>query len=432
MLIVMLPVLLEGCATQHREVNSLAGKLESSTPEETLLSLQSINPPERDRGQYLLNTGLLKSITGDFEGANIDLQNAKDILNSLQATSISENFGAAVINETLRSYTGGASERVLLHQLLSINYLMLGDLDGARVEVLQADVVMKELAREDDPIGQLASAHYVAGLVYELNAELDNALISYRKAANIMELRHMEPPLVLKRNLLDLSRRLGLAEENIKYREQFSIANQPPTTDAAEITVIYWDGVVTSKRGDTVSVWAPSLNQAISLALPYYPPANYVEDPLVLSMAGQIYRTEVVEDIETLLREDLEDDSAAIYAMTLARMVSKYQVVKGVGNQNGGLGIFVNIVSMMTETADIRSWNMLPSTIQFARFSLPPGEYSLPFPHSVETQSTEPAGSKLAVGPGEKIVLFVPAVSQRVFSYTQDPPYSPGKREASL
>jgi len=68
---------------QHKEVNSLAEQLELSTPEATLLSLQSITPPERDRGQYLLNTGLLKSIAGDFESANIDLQSAKKILNSL-------------------------------------------------------------------------------------------------------------------------------------------------------------------------------------------------------------------------------------------------------------------------------------------------------------------------------------------------------------
>ena len=73
LLTVLLAVLLQACAVQQRQVNSLAERLELSTPEATLLSLQSIRPPERDRAQYLLNTGLLKSITGDFEGANRDL-----------------------------------------------------------------------------------------------------------------------------------------------------------------------------------------------------------------------------------------------------------------------------------------------------------------------------------------------------------------------
>ena len=180
LLIALLPVMFQACAVQQHEVNALAEQLDDSTPEAILLSLQSIDPPKRDRGQYLLNTGLLKSITGDFEGAIHDLQSAKKILNKLQAISVSENLAAATINETLRSYDASPSERVLLHVLLSIDYLMQNDLDAARVEVLQADVVMNELAREEVPIGQLASAHYIAGLVYELGGELDDARISYR------------------------------------------------------------------------------------------------------------------------------------------------------------------------------------------------------------------------------------------------------------
>ena len=417
-LAVLLPVLLQACAVHQQNVNSLAERLEFSPPEATLVSLQLFTPPGRDRGQYLLNTGLLRSITGDFEGANRDLQDAKNILNALQATSVSENLGAAVVNETLRSYDGSASERVLLHVLLSINYLMLNNLDAARVEVLQADVVMKELAREDKPIGQLASAHYIAGLIYELGGELDDAMISYRKAANIMALRNMSPPPALKKTLLSLSQRLGLDDEYTKYREQFDSAVKPPTPDAAEIVVIYWDGVVTSKRGNSLSVWEPTLNQAVSLALPYYPPSNYVKKPFKLRMDGQRHRTGIIEDVEALLREDLDDESAAIYAMTLARIVNKYNLVKSAGNENDSLGKLINIATMLSESADTRSWNMLPSTIQIACFSLPAGEYSLPYPNYSRSRREELAETKLAVSAGEKIVLFVPGVSRKIFSYT--------------
>lgn len=426
LLTALLTVLLQSCAVQQEKVNSLAERLELSTPEATLSTLQLVTPPERDRGQYLLNTGLLKSITGDFEGANRDLQEAKDILNALQATSVSENLGAAVVNETLRSYDSSASERVLLHELLSINYLMLNDLDAARVEVLQADVVMKELAREDEPFGQLASAHYIAGLIYELGGEIDNAMISYRKAANLMTLRNMPIPPALTSSLLSLSQRLGLDQENIEYREQFipqfTPAAKASAEDTAEIIVIYWDGVVTSKRGNTISVWVPSLNQAVSLALPYYPPPNYVENRFDLQIAGQYHRTETIEDIEALLREDLDDEAAAIHAMTLARMVSKYQLVKGTQDQDNLLGLFMNIFAVLSESADIRSWNMLPSTMQFARFSVPAGEYSLPYPYYAKSPQEGSTEARLAVSNGEKIVLFVPGLSQRIFSYTQAPP----------
>jgi len=422
LLTVLLPVLLQACAVQQHKVSSLAEQLDHSTPEAILLSLQSIDPPQRDRGQYLLNTGLLKSITGDFEDAIRDLQSAKRILNNLQAISVSENLAAATINETLRSYDGSASERVLLHVLLSIDYLMLDDLDAARVEVLQADVVMSELARQGMPIGQLASAHYIAGLVYELGGEFDDARISYRKAANLMALRNMSPPPALKSSLLSLNRRLGVDEGSNRYSEQYLLAVDPPESDAAEIIVIYWDGVVTSKRENSISVWVPELNQVVSLALPYYPPSNYIEKPFRLSIAGKSHLTETIEDIELLLREDLEDESAAIHAMTLARMVSKYQMVRSTENQNNSLALITNIFTVLSERADTRNWNMLPSTIQIARFSLPAGEYSLPYPLDARPPQAEIAEPKLTVSAGEKIVLFVPGVSMRIFSYTRDSP----------
>jgi hypothetical protein len=430
LLTVLLPVFLQACVMQHQQVNSLAEQLDHSTPGATLLSLQSISPPARDRSQYLLNTGVLKSMTGDFEGAIEDLQNAKEILNSLQAFSFSGNLAAATINETLRDYDGSASERVLLHELLSINYLMLDDLDAARVEVLQAAVVMNELAREEKPVGQLASAHYIAGLVYELGGELDNARISYRKAANLMALRNMSLPRSLQNSQLAPSSRLGVNEkvEEVavdeavyQYRDQVFLPAVSTDPNAAEIIVIYWDGVVTSKRGTSTSVWVPAMNQVVSLALPYYPSSNYVQQSFTLNIAGQQHRTETIEDIEALLREDLDDESAAIYAMTLARMVSKRQFVKSANDQDPGLALFANIFTILTESADIRSWNMLPSTIQIGRFSLAAGEYSLPYPVNPESWPASPAESKLAVSPGEKVVLFVPGVSKRIFSFRQAP-----------
>ena len=419
LLCLLLVTYLQACAVQQHQVNSLAEQLDYAEPESILQSLQATRPPQRDRGQYLLNIGLLKSITGDFEGAIRDLQDAKTILNSLQATSISENLGAATINETLRSYDGGPSERVLLHVLLSINYLMLDDLDAARVEVLQADVVMNELAEEDKPIGQLASAHYIAGLVYELGGELDNARISYQKANNLMVLRNMSPPSALQDSLVSLNRRLGVDSRGFSYAASSLTAIQATDPNLAEIVVIHWDGVVTSKRGTSTSVWSMELNQIVSLAIPYYPPSGYIEKPFTLSIAGKDHRTETIEDIETLQRQDLDDEYAAIQAIALTRMVTKYQVVKHAREQNEGIGLLANLVALATESADLRSWNMLPSSIQIDRFTVAAGEYPLPFPIGNGSEHSQPGLSSLSVAAGDKIVLFVPGVSERIFSYIQ-------------
>ena len=408
---------------QQTEVNALAEGLEASGPEETLLALQKIDVSDRDRAQYLLNVGLLKSIKGDFSSANKDLQSAKEIMNALQAVSVSESVWAATINETLTSYDGSASERVLLHELMSVNYLMQNDLDAARVEVLQASVVMDELASADKLSGQLASSHYIAGLVYELGGELDNAMISYRKTEKIMTARNIEPPAALKYSLLNLSQYLGLNADYEQYSKRFSEVATALLPDSADIVVIYWDGIVTSKREKSLSVWVPSLDQVVSFAVPSYPDSNYVKRPLGLHFDDDRNVTETLEDIEAIAREDLADDFAQIYSMALARMVAKVEMVRNANDQHSSLGLLMNIATLLTESADIRSWNMLPSTIQVSRFSVPPGKYPLPV-NERATSKPQPNPSpnqlkaELSVRAGDKIVLFISSVSHKTyFSY---------------
>ena len=410
--LVLLPLFLQACAMQQTEVNALAEGLEASGPEGTLLALQKIDVSDRDRAQYLLNVGLLKSIQGDFSSANKDLQSAKEIMGALQAVSVSESVWAATINETLTSYEGSASERVLLHELMSVNYLMQNDLDAARVEVLQASVVMDELASADKLSGQLASSHYIAGLVYELGGELDNAMISYRKAEKIMTARNIEPPAALKYSLLNLSQYLGLNTDYEQYNKRFNEVATALPPDSAEVVVIYWDGIVTSKREKSLSVWVPSLDQVVSFAVPSYPDSDYVKRSLGLHFDDDRSVTETLEDIEAIAREDLADDFAQIYSMALARMVAKVEMVRNANDQHSSLGLLMNIATLLTESADIRSWNMLPSTIQVSRFSVPPGKYPLPVN---ERSTSKPIKAELAVRAGDKIVLFISSVSHRTF-----------------
>lgn len=222
---------------------------------------------------------------------------------------------------------------------------------------------------------------------------------------------------------MSLSQYLGLDIEYEKYNQRFGLAAAELAPDSAEIIVIYLDGVVTSKEERSLSVWAPSLDQVVSIAVPTYPKSNYVKNPLVLSFAGQRDMTETIEDIETLMREDLADDFALIYSMTLARVIAKTEMVKSAGQQHEGLGLLMNLAAFLTESADIRSWNMLPSSIQIARFSVPQGVYPLPVARSsvsqnIKSKNIKPEKTEFTVMAGDKVVLFVPSVSHRTFSYT--------------
>ncbi len=410
--------MLASCAAHQRQVNQLADELHVSSPEITLAALSQMQVTNRDRPHYLLSLGTLQLVTGDFSASIRSLQNAKGLLGPLQAISISENIAAGTINETLRAYAGTPGERVLLQELLAINYLMQGNLDAARVEVLQADVLMNRLLQEDAVRGQLASARYVSGLVFELLGEWDNALISYRKAAQIMQQRNQPLPAALRHSLLDISRRQGVEEEHQQYVASFGLAPRRPAANEGELIVFYWDGVVSRMRQHFTSVYVPDLQSNISLALPYYSPSNYRLQALSIDAGGQSPRTELLEDIDSLARQALEARQAEIYAASLARMLSKHQAVRAAQKESPAAGLLVNLATIFSEVADTRSWNMLPATIQIARITLPAGRYPVRLPQ----RNTGPAtvlGLDLVAG--ETTVVLAPQLSQRIFSYSEQP-----------
>ena len=94
-------LLLQGCSAW--QVNQAAASLTVAGPQATLNRLEQIEPAGRDEAQYLLNTGVLKLYLGDWRGSRQDLEQAKSIMQSMQAVSVTENFAALTANETLRT-----------------------------------------------------------------------------------------------------------------------------------------------------------------------------------------------------------------------------------------------------------------------------------------------------------------------------------------
>ena len=414
---------LSGCAFHHRQVNELAADLRTVSPEFALAALTRLEAPKRDRGQYLLDLGILKLLTGDFEGSITALQSAKEHLEQLQALSLSENLAAGTINETLRAYSGTPGERVLINELLAICYLMQGDLDGARVEALQADVLMNQLADKELLRGQLASARFLSGLIFELEGEWDDAMISYRKAAEIMQRRGQVLPKALMDSLLKTSQRQHLDDEYQAYVRQFGYPARQAQADEGELIIFYWDGVVSNIHQRFISVYVPELEQTVSLALPYYPPSTYRPRHLSMEIAGQPYSTEVLEDIETLARQALDARQPEIYAMSLARIISKHQAVRAARNDSQLAAILANLVTIFSEIADTRSWNMLPSTIQIARIPVPAGRYHIPLPGRSSNDQPQGTPRSVSIKAGQKMVLLAPEISQTFFSYSSQQYY---------
>ncbi|MCK5791247.1 MAG: hypothetical protein KAH34_10405 [Ketobacter sp.] len=406
-------LLLQACAAW--QVNQAAASLATAGPRATLARLEQIPTSGRDQAQLLLNTGVLKLYLGDWQGSRDDLEQAKAIMSSMQAVSVTENFAAMTANETLRTYNGTPTDQVLVHVMLALGYLLSGDPDGARVEMLQADVTMQRLAEEDSTLGQLASARFLAGLIYEVNGERDDALISYRRSYNILSDRGEPIPEALQISLLNLTQRQGFRQEYEVFSKRFGRQAQLPATDEGEWFLIYFDGVISNKTETRLSVYDGEVDTMVSVVMPHYAPVNYQPRGLTL-VGGQRQRSAMIENLEVRARQDLDAQRAKLLAAATVRAVAKYKMVQEAQSKGDFGGILMNIATVASEQADVRSWNMLPSSVQVARITS-----KLNQPVSLaERAVTLPPQSEFA--PAGKAIVLASSLIDQVYSWPSLPP----------
>lgn len=365
-------ILLSGCAQNQMLVEQAAFQLKSGEIDLAVTSLEAFEPSSRDVPYHLLNLGLLKFKAGDYQASIQALESAKTSINALQTSSITENLQAASVNETLRSYVGTPSERVLIHFYLALSYLGIGDFSGARVEILQANVLLQEPAYEDSLSGELASVHLLSAWVFEMNQEYSNARISYAKALSIMRERKQNIPHALKLGLLTVSYKLSLKQEYEAYKKEFDLPDEVLNTSGATLFLIYDNGLVSPKKQKRVSMFSAELNQIISLVLPTYEPLIHKDLPpnFKVTIDNKKIPFELLEDVNSLLREDLSQEMDVLTAMTFTRAVVKYQATKEMQNKSDALGLLSTLATNLSEIADLRNWRMLPAQMFVARMTV--------------------------------------------------------------
>lgn len=404
-------LLLTGCASQENN-NKLANQLQHDLPENILSILQKSEPDTGDRVQYYLNLGYLQLLSGDFPTAIESLSIAKKEMQVLAATSVTENIGAGTVNETLRSYSGYPLDRVMVHNMLALSYLFNQDIEGARVEILQADIEMKKLASDDDINGQLASTHLLSAIIYELLDERSNAFISYQLAENNLTKRQIQLPEGLKLGLLRMSYLMGNDEQYAVYSEKYPVlAQQAASTKDKQAFIIYFDGVVDNKVERAVIVPNISLDQLIRVSVPGYPHQPIPTQQALISTGSEQVLSQLIDDVNVDAREDLDKEYPSILALTTTRAVSKYLLVQEAQKQDPLLGILFNFATILSEVADLRSWNMLPATVQLA--------YLDTNSNSVTISTSQQFNNAIDLTQGKQHVILATSLSNNVFHYQQ-------------
>ncbi len=331
---------------------------------------------------YYLNKGLILRINEEYKKSNRALENAKKFIDELETLSLSEQTTSLTINDSTLSYTGERYEKILLYVYKALNYIDLGKLDDARVEILQMDVKFRKLLDDNQKpvLSEDGFPRYFSGLIYEANQEWSNALISYRQAYESYKRSAAKVPEQLKTSLLRLTEHLALFDELENHKKTFGIStwtNQQAFSELGELVFIFHNGLAPVKYELSAHTLNPQTGHMIRITTPAYKPRPSIIKAAKISINDNHYTLKIVEDVNSIAIKTLESRSAEIAARALARAVLKYNASKQAGRKDDALGLLINLAGVVTEQADTRSWSTLPYDIQMKRVALPPGKYDL-------------------------------------------------------
>jgi hypothetical protein len=384
-----------GCATYSSSFGVIKRDLVDQQYDAALREIEKQSGSKTDRALYLLNKGMVLRMKGAFVDSNQALEAAKNEMERLYAISVSQNALSFVVNDATVSYAGDDYEQVLVHLYMAFNYLQLSQPDDARVEALQVEEKLREIAEKipENKFTDDAFARYLTGLIYEERGEWSDALISYRQAYRAYKKYQvnfsMPIPPMLGYDLIRLSEHEGMTDEATGYSKEFGINPQQAShsdNENGELVFVLNDGLVPIKREKFVNALDPVTLTMVHIALPYYAPRVNNAVTARISASGKTAATEMVENIDAIARKSLDTRMPAILARSVARSAARIatQIALENRNQNNGnsvagpLGIlFMDAVTIATERADTRSWLTLPANVQMARLNLPSGRYTI-------------------------------------------------------
>ncbi len=431
-------VLLSGCAQHARVMCEPLNLASRGRFADAVASLDDTDLASsgHDRFLYHAERGHLLHMEGLYEESNAEFEQADAVARELEPWSVSETVTDYTLNEAAKAYSGEDYERAYLHYYMALNYLGLGDLEGAVIECRRLDEIFRELdARYEEGTQRYQDdgfIRYLSGILYEALGKRDDAFIDMELAVKAYEGETgagagMGVPSGLLHSYVCLGAELGREQRvtAVVGETDEKCERRPPGEKRAspEIVLLIESGWAPYKHEEAVRVpivrsevpedywergWLEP-DAVVKMALPKFesvPRRNSSFSVTVHRLTegrwGQTTRTveaEPVQDIDALARWTLARRMPALIARSAIRSTIKTVAVlkaqhdreeaedKREENHEGTsfwrwlADVFVEhivpIAVAETEQADTRSWITLPSEIWMVRVPAEPGEYEL-------------------------------------------------------
>jgi hypothetical protein len=424
-----LMVLATGCTTYSAKLKDLRPEIAAGSYDEALLTVEK-ETGSKDVLLAFLERGVILHRAGRYQESNEAFAAAERTAEELYARSISEGALSLISNDNAISYRARPFEMAMVPYFRALNYLHLGLRDDAMVEARKTSLMLSKYIDatiagiERGDTDQLARTKndpfmlYFSGMLYDWDGELNDAFIAYRNAAtayqDVSRLLGLEIPPALGWDLERVSRRLGFGAELAQLRkvcpDVFAAAGQAPVAPpgSGEVVLLvelgwvaakheerldlpifesdayndnaYWAWELTARAGTTYAIVdGYKIKYWLTVAVPAMetrPAATRRVRVRTAALPGAAVGSRVHQPSRNA-SITFEAEYGMILFKTILRGLTKYLATQEANKQNEVVGFLANLLGVATETADTRSWLLLPDHVQLVRLQLPAGVHDL-------------------------------------------------------
>ncbi|MDF3819840.1 hypothetical protein P3G55_08025 [Leptospira sp. 96542] len=462
-ILISISLLLLGCASDYNKIieateSAYYGQnYDSAIPKIRELYEGSSN---KDKLLFLMEAGMIFHTKGDYASSNKAFKEAEGVADNIRV-SLTRSGLSFVLSDNESNYTGEDFERVMIKFYIAYNYLLMGELNNAKIYFRRLDFELKEMKFLAAEYRQNNAARLIDAYVSESLGRYNDARVQYK---NMEQIIGKSQNLTADRFVLAL--REGDSTDQNKYasgRGNVQAYNRSMqriglnVERLSEVIIIHEAGksAIKSSRGRLIEdeYFAVALRGAVEVALRNKGASASLSGALAaLAIAENpipIYKmrdekgakpkgysingvdvgySDIMNDFSDTAIHNFNDNYKMLVTKNLTSLAVKIvaaviaseamaRAVESKGKNGNELvsglirvaaGAAAGLAISQTIAPDLRCWRTIPSNFQVKRVFLAPGEYSF----KMDAQgSTHNAPSRIVVEEGKP--LYIPIRSYR-------------------
>lgn len=382
--------------------NQLRNGLSAYTFPTTLASLREDTSNDEEMW-YWLNLARLQQSDGDFNASIQSFEKAYAILDeyenraTLSIRNIGSFLGSSFLSKGSENYHAKGYERSLMHTLNALNYTMLGDFEGAAVEMrrmeqrqefwlTESEEKIKDAAdakrqaqRQGSDVTSIPSGYSMGSLLEDpdVRSMANNYQdpFSYTLSSIILDISGLSAA-AGDASAISLKRALALNPEVSKVFVKSSAL--PGTSSGMNLTVIVLSGEAPAMKIERIRFPIFHAAEYTSLDLPSYTlPINDLTSITISTSTMRLHPPRLLKSnfmAYKTLKDELPSDLAKGVVRATTRAVTAKQITDKFGPMGGLIASLGMDLGSSYVDQDYRNWELLPNSGYIAKFEAKKGD----------------------------------------------------------